>query len=191
MKEELTEQQTREILNAFDEALKNGPWEESNFLRVIGKSLREIRDNFASHLNGDEEIVKGDSSSVNPLAQRSDHRAIYVSLYSSEGNNLQAWERILANLPRQMISRPVYENEVSVQHLIKSKENKVNEAYVVIYINHADILPVPPDKILTDKFGNPLMNLKDRSLRLENIVQFVHLSGTYRYVKGRLIKNTS
>lgn len=190
MKDELTEQQTKAILKALDDAIQTGPWDESSFLRVIGKNLREIRENFANQLTGSQASEKtiAEYNLANRRVFREDQQEIFIALYSSEGNTLQAWERILANLPRQIISRPIYANEEAVKYLIKSKENKINEAYVAIYINQSDILTVPQDKIPLDKFGKPLLSLKDRSVNLENIVRFVHMSGVYNYMRGRLIK---
>lgn len=193
MKDELTEQQAQAILKALDETIATGPWEESNFLRVIGKNLREIRDNFAKQLGDDvrgQEKSKTESNLANRIALRAGQQEVFIALYSTEGHNIQAWERILANLPRQMISRPIYADEKDVQYSIKAKENKVNEAYVAIYIDQNDLLTVPADKVPMDKHGRPLLSLKDRSIHLENIIRFVHLSGVYRYSKGRLVKNS-
>lgn len=193
MKDELTEQQAQTILKALDETIATGPWEESNFLRVIGKNLREIRENFAKQLGGDlrmQEKYKTESNLANRIALRAGQQEVFIALYSTEGTNMQAWERILANLPRQMISRPIYADEKDVQYSIKAKANKANEAYVAIYIDQNDLLTVAQDKIPMDKHGRPLLSLKDRSLNLENIIRFVHLSGVYRYSKGRLVKNS-
>lgn len=190
MKNELTEQQTQDILQALDKAIESGPWEESNFLRVIGKNLQEIRSNFLTQINKSEVDIKGKQSSYSnrSVPLKNGQQEVFIALYSTEGNNLQSWERILSNLPHQMVSRPVYANEEDVIGLIKSKENKITEAYVAVYINQMAILPMAPDKILRDKFGKSLLSLKDRSLSLENINRFVHLSNNYRYVKGRLLK---
>ncbi|MFA5959482.1 MAG: Dot/Icm secretion system protein IcmQ [Tatlockia sp.] len=189
MKDELTENQTDAILKALDEAIETGPWDESNFLRVIGKNLRTIRDNFANHLkNAQSETIRRGTTFIPAPARHEGQREIFISLYSSDGNNMQSWERILANLPRQIVSRPIYSNEEAVQYLIKSKENKMNEAYVCAYVNEEDVLLMAEDKIPIDKFGKPLLNIKDRSLKLEHITRFVHLSQEYSYVRGRLIK---
>jgi intracellular multiplication protein IcmQ len=190
MKDKLTEEQTQAILKALDEAIEQGPWEESNFLRVIGKNLREIRQNFSNQLGDHFEQFKGSIGS-NLKSKSHPGQEVFIGLYSTEGNNLQAWERLLANLPRQLISRPIYLNEQDVKNLIKSKTNKVNEAYVAVYVDQTDILDVPADKILSDRFGRPLLSLKDRCLNLENVTRFVHLSGVYHYKKGRLEKNIS
>jgi len=188
MKDELTPEQIKAILLAFDEAITEGPWDESNFLRAIGKNLREIRDNFAGKITTAEQN-RIETTLLQRARMEGDQQEIFISLYSSDGSNIQAWERIISNLPRYMISRPIYSKESDIQYLIKSKENKVNEAYVGIYVKNDDILLMAKEKIAFDKFEKPLLSLKDRSLNLEKITRFVHLSGTYTYQKGRLIKN--
>ena len=90
-----------------------------------------------------------------------------------------------------MISRPIYADEEDIKALIRTKENKINEAYVSMYISQSDILPLPADKIPVDKLGKPLITLKDKSLSLDNINRFVHESGSYQYSQGRLVKNSA
>lgn len=187
MKDDLSKRQIEDILKAMDDMLASGPWEESNFLRVIGKNLSSIRDEFASHVLDQSELANMESHEAKREA-RSGQQEVFISLYSSEGNKIQSWERIVTNLPKQMISRPVYADENDVKNVIKSKENPVNEAYVAIYILQSDILDLAEDKILKDKFGKKLLSLKDRALNLDNISKFIHLSGSYRYSGGRLLK---
>jgi intracellular multiplication protein IcmQ len=192
MKDELSEQQTDAILKALNDAIEQGPWDESNFLRVIGKNLREIRDGFASQLQAPaHEKSKIASHLANRVALRSGQQEIFIALYSSNGTNIQSWERILMNLPKQMISRPVYDNEEDIRAVIKTKENKDNEAYVSMYISQTDILALSADKMPVDKRGKGLLTLKDKSLSLDNINRFVHTSGIYQYAQGRLVKNLS
>ncbi|HHF7365763.1 TPA: Dot/Icm secretion system protein IcmQ [Legionella bozemanae] len=188
-KNTFTKEHNDAILKALDYAIQNGPWDKSNFLRSIGNRLIGIRDNFAKKINERSQAqIQADAHLANRLALRSGQQEVFVSLYSSDGSNLQSWERIIANLPRQMISRPIYANEEQVQALIKSKENKQNEGYVAIYINETDIIHLSADKTLMDKLGSPLLTLKDRALNVDNITRFVHLSGHYKYSRGRLIK---
>lgn len=186
MKDELSESQTTAILKALDDTIANGPWNESNFLRVIGKNLQEIRDDLAKQIANSAENHL--STRQNQPVMKSGQQEVFISIYSAEGNLLQSWERIIANLPRQMISRPIYSEEENVTTLIKSKENKLNEAYVAIYVDQSDILMLNPDKIPLDRLGKPLLTIKDRSLNLDNLTRFVHLSGVYKYVKGKLVK---
>ncbi|STY30660.1 IcmQ protein [Legionella wadsworthii] len=190
-KETYTKEHNEAILKALDYAIQNGPWDKSNFLRSIGNRLVGIRDNFTKRINARTDAqVRADTHLASQLALRSGQQEVYVSLYSSDGTNIQSWERIIANLPRQMISRPIYSDEEQVRALIKSKENKVNEGYVAIYINKTDIIPLSQDKTLYDRLGSPLLTLKDRSLNTENITRFIHTSGQYTYSKGRLTKES-
>ncbi|KTC66541.1 IcmQ protein (plasmid) [Legionella adelaidensis] len=187
MKEELSEQQHEAILKALEEAIESGPWEESSFLRIIGKNLRDIRDKYEQQIQGSEKN-KTASNLATQTALHNDQIEVFIGLYSFDGSNMQSWERILTNLPRQMISRPIYAEEQDIKNIIRTKENKINEAYVAIYINQLDILPTSSDKTPTDKLGKALLTLKDKSLSLENITRFVHISGIYKYNNGRLLK---
>lgn len=189
MKDQFSDEQNEAILKALNDAIGKGPWEQSTFLKVVGKNLIEIRDDFLKQLGSNSQAqLKTESHLANRSALRSDQQEVFVSLYSSDGINIQSWERIVANLPRQMISRPVYAEEEDVKAILKIKENKQNEAYVAIYVNQSDILPLVQDKASIDKLGKVLLSLKDKSLNLNNISRFVHVSGVYQYAKGRLTK---
>ena len=187
--EVLTKEQTDAVLQALENAIALGPWEESNFLKVIGKNLREIREEVLSKMDPTiQDRANANRYQESQLALRKDQQKVYVLLYSSDGGNLRAWEWILANLPRQMISRPIYVEEEDAKAIIKTKENKINEAYVAVYIGQNDILPVSVDRLPVDKLGKHLLALKDGTLSLDNVDCFVHQSGIYRYSRGRLIK---
>ncbi|MGQ3892554.1 Dot/Icm secretion system protein IcmQ [Legionella sp. CNM-4043-24] len=190
MKDELTDEQAREILDALDRAITKGPWEESNFLRLFGKKLRELREEFATQMVSSD-MAAAASTEARQARQdlvRGGQQLVYVALYSSEGSMLISWERIIANLSRQVLSRPIYAEEHDVQFMIRSKENRINEAYLAIYVDNQDVLTLTSDKTPRDKFGKPLMTLKDRALKIENISHFVHNGLQYNYVKNRLVK---
>src|ERR1700722_9147682 len=125
MKDKLSDEQNKSILEALNHAIEKGPWDQSNFLKVIGKNLIEIRDDYLKQLGtSSHEQLKADRLAANRLASRSSQQEIYISSYFAEGANLHAWERIIANLPRQLISRPIYAEEEDLKALIKTKENK-------------------------------------------------------------------
>lgn len=191
MKNELSKQKTGEILKILDETIEQGPWDESNFLKVVGKRLREIRDTFANQLHALTEEKSKMATLANSMALRSGQKEIFIGLYSSDGNNLSSWERILNNLPNHVLSRPIYELEKDIKERLKSKEKTANEAYVSIYISQNDILPTSPDKTPLDKLGKPLLSLKNKALNLDNIHLFVHQSGVYSFVNGRLVKESN
>ena len=189
--DELTKQQADAVLQALDNALEQGPWEQSNFLKVIGKNLRTVRDDFFSQIDtAGKNRADLNAHQANQMALRRGQKKVYIQLYSADGKNMQSWEWIVANLPRQMISRPIYADEDDVKAIIKIKENTINEAYVAIYIDQNDILQISADKVPVDKLGKHRLSLKDGSLKLDNLDAFVHQSGIYHYSQGRLINVT-
>ena len=77
MKDDITEEQANAILEALDKALKEGPWEDSSFLRVIGKNLQKIRDNFANEIAAVKEERAGALCSLTQrVAQHTDQQKI-------------------------------------------------------------------------------------------------------------------
>ena len=177
----------KRILQSLDDALAVGPWNETKFIAMIGKKVHLLRDDLAKSIHDYE---AGETGSSEYLAHRAhltaNSQLVYISLYSLEGANLQAWERIIANLQRQIVSRPIYTEEADAINIIKTKDKKINEAYLSIYVDASAILELPDDKVPKDKLGKPMIVLKDNAVNLENIECFYHISGKYRFSRGKL-----
>lgn len=184
----LSKEEQTEILNALNQAANNEVWTKSTILRVIGKQVCAVRDDF-------EKLINSSASSALPLSLQAETSAservnVFVSLYCAKGNDLKNWERMLSSLPAQLISRPVYTDEAAAITLIKSKTNKENEAYLSVHIPANTIVPNAPDKPITDKLGQPLLVLKGKPLAADYEATFFHESGTYQYANGKLTKLT-
>jgi intracellular multiplication protein IcmQ len=178
-----------EILKSLDTAIDQGPWDKSLFLQGIGKKLRVARERFASDLNADELVkrVVSDEAAAHPAAHTHPIE-VFILLYQAEGANLHRWETVLQSLPRISITRPVYRHEKDVETFIRGKDYKLNDAYAVVRVREEDILVIPDVPPNVDRFGNELLILKEKSVRLENILRFVHVTGRYRYWNGSLVK---
>lgn len=190
MKDLLSAEKAQEIIDALDEAIQDGPWSRSNFLAAIGKNLQDMREEMAGKMAAASSVAtraQVDPQLASRMALRKEQVEIFVALYCSDGQILSAWERLIANLPKQIVSRPIYADEESVKSVIRNKDNIQNEAYVSVYVNPQDLLSLTPDRIPKDKLGQALLTLKDNSLLLENVNRFVHLSGIYQYTQGRLV----
>lgn len=179
----------KDFLDALDKAIASGSWNETNFVLIIGKKLKEMRDNLAEDIKNHEKDTEFSSDQLaKNLAMQNSLKEVFVSLYSLEGAKLTSWEQILVNLRRQMVSRPVYASEEEVIAFIKTKDKKINEAYVSIFVKEEDILQIRSDKVQVDKLGQQIIVLKDNAISLDCINFFVHLTGKYRYYRGRLLK---
>ena len=177
----------KEFLAALDKAIASGSWDETNFVLILGRKLREMRTNLAEDIAKfeDKKDFSADFLSKN-LAMKNSLQEVFISLYSLDGVKLQTWEQIIINLRKQMVSRPVYATEKDVIAIIKTKEKKINEAYVSVFINKEDILNIPVDKAPVDKLGQNMLVLKDNAISLDHINYFAHITGKYRYSNGKL-----
>lgn len=188
-KNKLSEKQVHAILASLRELLERGPWNKSAFLRVLGKKIQKSYDDLAERAGRAEQAKVHKTTEQKKTQEPSEtQQEIFVALYASDGGNLESWEKILMNLPRQAISRPVYAEKKAIQNAFKERRNHLNEAYVVIYVMRDAILPTASDKTPKDRFGTELLTLKNKALLHENIIRFVHATGVYEYKKGRLIK---
>jgi intracellular multiplication protein IcmQ len=186
---EITKEDVDKLLQSLNHVVEVGPWAASNFLQAIGKNIKDIRDKFAADIRAIEEShLQISAPSSGTTVDYSGMKEVFIGLYSSDGTNLQSWTRILLNLPRQVISRPVYENEVDVKAMIRTKENINNEAYVAVYIKQSDIIKVEPDKAAVDRLGKHLILLLDNAINLKNIRYVIHRNVRYRYVQEQLIQ---
>lgn len=189
MKDKLTDEQCESIIKTLRGIIDTGPWDKSSFLSVVGKNLRQILDAFSVELGAPTVLQQqAELRMASKTARELGMIEVYVSLYSSSGNDMLSWERILASLPRQIISRPIYREEGDVKNAIRTKEHTVNEAYVAVLIQPDDILAMPPDKVAKDRYGVELLSLKDRSIQLDFVNRFVHQNSTYAYERGHLKK---
>jgi intracellular multiplication protein IcmQ len=191
MKDDLTIQEAKEVLDALDDAINKGPWDKSTFLKAIGKKLQEIRYDFALKMNdGHSNKNLTDAHLAKRIALRAGQLEVFVSLFCAEGQTLRNWEKIVNNLTHQVISRPVYAKEEEVKSLLRTKENINREAYVGVYIDKHELLHPPPDRIPKDKLGNDILTFKDNAFNVNNITYFYHASGIYTYEDGRLIRQS-
>ncbi|MDF1826789.1 MAG: Dot/Icm secretion system protein IcmQ [Legionellaceae bacterium] len=188
-KNKLSEKQVHTVLDALRELLEQGPWNNSAFLRVLGKKIQKSHDDFAERAGRAAQTENHQTTQHKKIQAPSEtQQEVFIALYASDGGKLESWEKILANLPQQAVSRPVYADQKAIEKAFKERRNHLNEAYVAIYIMRDFILPTPMDKTPKDRFGTELLTLKNKALALDNIMRFVHASGEYQYKKGRLIK---
>ncbi len=179
------------ILEALNKLLKDSVWEKSLFLKASAKKIRGIRDTLKAHAELPEEEENSGVLSNNlasRFAARLGQVEIFVSLYNADGNNFKKWEKSLLNISGQSSTRPVYINEKDIRELVRSKEKKKNEAYVSILINQDELVSPPEGKAPEDSMQHKLLILRDRALKVENIVRFVHQSGSYRFRNNHLIR---
>ena len=176
------------VINALDKAIAEGDWEASLFFRNIGKKLQQVRDNFVRELAEEEKAEQVEEISAIPQAKVG-YQKIYISLYQAQDDNVERWQQSVKALAEYNISRPVYGEEGHMMTLIRAKTDRKREAYVVAQVPEDCVLPPYPGLPTEDKFGHALLSIKERSIRLENILEFVHGEARYHIIDGKLVQN--
>lgn len=182
--EELSKEKLQEIADALERVKNELPWQQSVFLKALGKKFEKIHDEFLqnSGLGGGEDNANIEKK--DPYALNEGQVEVFISVYNAQGGDLKQWMTILTNLTKQSVSRPTYSTEKAMREMIRSKTNLVNEAYVMVHVNKEDLLDAAADRAPRDKLGNILLTLKEHSITTEKILKFYHKSGIYSLHKG-------
>ncbi len=172
---------SRKLVKILDKLLSKGDWGSSPLLRTTKKKFQNYKDE-AESLAAEPEVAE--EALVNHRVPEG-YRKVFISLYQSEGRNLQLWQNMLKSLARFSISRPVYDNEDYVQEVIRSKPEPVRHAYAVVVVREDDI--IQNGRVKTDPLGHELIVLRERAVELRNILEFVHANKKhYHYIRGVL-----
>lgn len=178
-------QLTDAIIGAVDHVLNANNWDDSLFLRNALKPLKEIRES-AIALKKEATATVADKQ-ITLRALEDDEVLVYISIFQSEGHNLRKWELQLSSLRSYLLGRPVYEKEEDVFKVVRQKLVQTSEAYVIVAVKKDDIQNFAYQAERVDRFGNPLLTLKDTAVKTENIFEFVHQGQRYFFVDGKLI----
>ena len=178
----------KEVKKILDNGIQEGPWQANLFLKGIKKKLEELRDQFEVGI-GLEQLKQGGGHGNDSLAQGLNHTTeIYISLYQSQGSNIQKWQEVIASLVRYSMGRPIYKDEDDVRAATHLTDRNPNNAYVVLKVNNDAILADSLEQPRVDREGRKLIMLKEGAITLHNIVRLVHASGHYKLVGNFLVK---
>lgn len=177
------------VLELIREAVKHD--EELRKQYNVGDKFRFVRDRLHSLLESLESSVQ----STQKIKQESNREAgadeitAYVYLYNAHGVNLRSWLNMLT--PKVFfeysVNRPVYAEKNYIESLLRSKTNKLQHAYLTIAIKPEDVVKTSSE--LKDSAGNPLIKVKEGSLRFEKLLMFTHAEHNYTLnEEGELVK---
>lgn len=186
----------KELIAALERAIERGPWQRGLLFQAIGKKLRHLRGRFArelpadsSHSNEENSTLRSDGMKSSPQkSSEEDSLIVYLSLYMNAGDNIQKWEKLLGTLPSSIVTRPIYKNEEDLRAALRPKENKINDAYISVRIRATDLIHPPGNTPPMDRYGHPLLIVRQGAVQSENILTFMHRSGRYLFTDGRLVR---
>ncbi len=186
MNENTTKKRTEtrnKLLALIDRTINQGHWDSSLFYRNILKKLEEMRQYVLSTLGDKEQDLS--HSEVAAVEEKTGYRRVYIMLYQIKGEYLETWVNAVKTLPGYCVTRPIYNQEEHVQEIMRSKRGK-SDAYVSLWVKAEDI--AAGNALSQDRFGHPLINIREGSIKLENMIEFVHDGNTYQFIENQLVK---
>lgn len=190
MTDDIFVKQRQQIIENLDVLIENKNWENSLALKVVQSRIVTYRDSLSQEIEEHESQAAQDSglSTSAEVVLPDGQTAIFICLYKSFGDDVAQWEKTLANFSGHVLGRPIYATEQSAGKFINSKENREPEGYIEVWIEKDMIIDMPPSRILYDKFGSPLLTLKQGALSSNQIQYFTSGVGKrYRFKDNKLV----
>lgn len=158
----------------------------------IGDKFRFIRDRLQALKQQVEETlqtIKVEETGTKQVIA-DDEQLVYVYLFNAHGIDTQSWMKMLhpSVYYEHSVNRPIYGAKEHVEMVIRNKSNRVQHGYLEVAVKKVAILN-KGDENLKDSLGNPLLKIKEGSLRPERLICLTH-NGNLYYVdeNGRLAK---
>jgi Dot/Icm secretion system protein IcmQ len=165
----------KKVIEVIDGLLTTGSWDSSVFLKASAARLRGLRTQ-AERLSHFGEKKQSDTPVGKALERRavpSGYTQVFILLYQVDGANLQGWSRNIKTLIDYSVTRPAYKDESFAKEAVRSKVASIERnGYVVVNVKNDAFYSA--EQAPTDNFGHQLFVLKENSIKLENIVEFVH-----------------
>jgi intracellular multiplication protein IcmQ len=176
----------QQLMSALRQLLAAGDWLSSILLQTFSKEWEKHCQEIQEWLNDNNKAAELSKTSLQSLGTAG-KILVYVSLYQTEGNNLQKWTNTLKMLGHYSQTRPIYRQEEHMQVIIRTKAEQQREAYAIVEINENDILPSSVGRTVVDRLDHELLTLKRDAIKSENIIQFVHNGNHYDFVENQLL----
>lgn len=173
------------LIAAIDKALEEGRWDGSLFFKNIRKQLQKLRDFVRQELADDQ--AKNNIEDITHMLEverrKAGYERVYIAIYQMDGEFLEKWVNPIKALTGHSVSRPVYQSEEHVAELIRAKRSR-NDAYIAVWVKPTDI--VSRQNVAKDRLGHPVFTLKDGSVKLENIIEFIHDNRRFVFQENEL-----
>lgn len=175
---------THQLLQIIDDLLQADDWESSPFLKQLLRPTKELKEQLLQFLSENEGLV--DSGSWSPRVCMPGYREVYLLMFQSDGESLNAWEDQLTDISSILASRAMYPTRDSIERVLRLRGGQDSDAYAALHIPSDFIMSL--DEPNQDKWGQEILTLKSDNITSKCIAYFVHLSVTYDFVESRLVK---
>jgi len=184
-------EQHEKLIQLIREAIQ----EDSNLREKyqVGDKFRFVQDRLKAllaHLESQKQAAQTHEQNIKKQDDDTNKVIVYVYLYNAQGVILRSWMPMLTSKAfyEYSVNRPIYTEKKHVEHLIKGKANKQQHGYLAIRMDRNQIV-VNPEVEVKDASGNPLIKVREGSLRPEHLVSFTHNDQDYKVnAQGEIVK---
>ena len=164
----------REVVK-IDEELR-AKYKVGDKFRFVRERLGDLLANLEKNFETKQVIAK---KSVRRLAE--DEVPVFVYLYNAHGANLRSWQKMLTPdvFYEYSVNRPIYAEKAHIDSLLRSKTSKAQHGYLTVAVKPQDIVVSVTSSSQKDPAGNPLIRVKEGSLRFDAVVEFTHNDNEY------------
>lgn len=120
-----------------------------------------------------------------------DDTVIFVYLYNAQGLTIDAWRKMVhpSVFYEHSVNRPIYTEKTRIEYYINRKVNKLQHAYLAVAIKSKDILPDDATGPQKDIYDNPIIKVREGSLKVERVISFTHNGIDYELTEeGALVR---
>lgn len=174
MSEDVYIKQRRQIIENLDVLIGNKEWEESLALKVIQGRIITYRDSLEAEIKEYEASHSTRCEVTKEVKQQisEDEIAVFVCLYRNYGDDMGKWAQALSKFSGNALGRPIYAAEAEAKKFMSSKVNREPEGYMEVWVKKDSILELPALRVMCDKFGSKLLNLKQGAISPKQIKYF-------------------
>lgn len=154
--------------------------------RFIRERLGALKSEVESAMETIKLVDEGNKQVVNE-----DEQLVYVYLFNAHGLDVQTWMKMLSPSVyyEYSVNRPIYGAKEHVESLIRSKAKRAQHGYMAVAVKKTSILSTP-ETALKDSIDNPLVKIKEGSLKPDRLISFTHNGIDYFLNEdGKLEKN--
>lgn len=171
------------IVDAVDEILAQGNWDDSLFIKNSLRPLKDIREQAQKIIELEKTKANAKVPSFIGRNKKMAYKKVYIALFQSRGYELKQWELQLRSIDSHLVGRPIYLNENEVQAAIRLKNAPDQEAYIEVEVPESKI---QSEGAREDRFGQALISLAQGAITPNQIRSFVHAGKHYDFYDGKL-----
>lgn len=159
----------------------------------IGDKFRFVRDRLSAlEKQVQQELIESDREISEKIVTATENEiVVYVYIYNVQGLNFLSWQKLVnpSVFYEYSINRPIYTDKAQMDAFIRSRTNRNQHGYLAFVINQTDLAPLKPDeKPAFDVIGNPVVKIKEGTLKFNKLISFTHQDTLYSVTESGQLK---